>query len=157
MDISRITCRAALTAGLLLLPLAGACAPEEGVDEEPATETEMAAEDGMAREGEMAVAGDPFEGEHELSEGRRVEMAAGQYTVYSAEDSVLVEGTYEVSGDTITLTDTAGEEACIGTPGVYTFTTEDGELAGMELVEDACEPRRQDITSDQDAGTQETI
>lgn len=152
MDISRITGRAALTAGLLLLPLAGACAPEEGAQEEPATEMEM-----EAGEGEMAAAGDPFEGEHELPEGRRVEMAAGQYTVYSAEDSVLVEGTYEVSGDTITLTDTAGEEACIGTPGVYTFTTEDGEVGEMELVEDACEPRRQDITSDQDAGTQETM
>lgn len=150
MDISRITGRAALTAGLLLLPLAGACAPEEGVEEEPATEMEM-----EAGEGEMEAAGDPFEGEHELSEGRHVEMGAGQYTVYSAEDSVLVEGTYDVSGDTITLTDVGGE--CAGTPGVYTFTIEGGDIASMELVEDACEPRRQDIMGTEDTGAQETM
>lgn len=111
---------------------------DTGEDDAETTEMDAGAE---------MTAGDPFEGTHEMSMGT-VEMADGRYTYRSAEgDSLIAEGTYAISGDTVRLTETLESSACAGDVGVYTFTGE-GEDLTLTLVEDPCEGRREDITGD---------
>lgn len=152
MVVPRSTGGVLAAACLLLLPLM-ACAPQEGEEDVEADTAADTMAIGMGAE-EMAAA-DPFEGEHELPSGRSVQMQAGQYTVQSAGDSVLAEGTYETRGDTVILMESTGP--CANMRGVYTFTVEGGEVATMNVVEDACETRRQDIMAGEDTASQQSM
>lgn len=152
MVVPRSTGGVLATAGLLLLPLMVACAPQEGEEDVGADTAADTMATGMA-EGEAMASADPFEGEHPLPGGRTVQMEDGEYTVQSP-DSVIAEGMYDIRGDTVILVESTGP--CTDMRGVYTFTVEGGELATMNLVEDPCEVRRQDITS-QDTASQPSM
>lgn len=124
----------------------GAETGEEMEADTAAMEGGMAEE--MGAEGEMAMAEDPFHGmTHEASMGT-VTMADGHFTYRAAEgDSLLVEGSYEVHGDTFVFVgDDTGPIAC-GERGVYTFEMVEGEPE-FTLVEDPCEGRRAELTGE---------
>lgn len=135
--------RSVVTILCMMLPaVAVACGGETGEE----MEADTAAMEGMAEE-EMGMAEDPMAGTHEASMGT-VTMADGRYVYRAADgDSVLVEGSYEIRGDTmIFLGDDVGPIAC-GERGVYTIQVVAGEPE-LTLVEDPCEGRRAEITGE---------
>jgi hypothetical protein len=58
-----------------------------------------------------------------------------------------VKGTYVISGNQITFTETVGGTAqCVGIPGTYTWSF-DGSTLTFQLVQDDCAPRKNDWTN----------
>lgn len=72
----------------------------------------------------------------------KLSMKGGAYDVDLGNDgSVEVKGVYTVDGNTITVQDTEGENACKGdAKGIYNFKVDDKTLV-MKRVSDPCEGR----------------
>jgi len=80
-------------------------------------------------------------------------FAAGMFTItfnsdgshsVSADDKIVVKGTYNVEQDQLILTDKEGEYACDG-PGKYKWKY-DGKALALSKVEDECEGRMAALT-----------
>lgn len=67
----------------------------------------------------------------------------GTFTVdFGDDDSVEVNGNYEVNGNQITIWETSNTEdtACVNAKGVYTFTV-DAQALNMDRISDPCTGR----------------
>lgn len=139
---------AVLALCFLAAPLAvTACGEQAEMGEDTAMtdeDAETTAQTDAAAMGEQ----DPLEGEHDLGEGRRVIVQDGAYTVYEG-DSAVVEGSYTYAADTVTFVDSGGPMSCgPDARGVYLLATDAEGEPSLELIEDPCEGRRQDITGE---------
>jgi hypothetical protein len=73
----------------------------------------------------------------------------GTFHVTSTKPKAQIQGTYTLSGDTMTVQETRRKGAipknCRG-PGVYRFSRTDANTLAFVLVSDVCKPRIQNVT-----------
>jgi hypothetical protein len=76
--------------------------------------------------------------------GREVDFASGRY-VFRGDGIVRMEGSYSVTGDTVTFESAPGPRPC--PTGTYIWRTE-GERLVLDAIEDPCELRRVDLVEE---------
>ena len=70
----------------------------------------------------------------------------GTYTVLERDGTIFVNGTYDVEGDEFTVKETEFNPCAPYAPPRYQWLF-DGEKLEFEVIEDKCDPRREDLTS----------